>query len=99
MRLKYCAALMLSFLLGIALSQAISGGEAYAAGLSMELDIQQESFRPLVPIAQHFETCFTTDPVTGLQILSLCAKQAQRLPASQPKKSQDKNSRHGYERR
>ncbi len=75
MRLKYCAALMLSFLLGIALSQAISGGEAYAAGLSMEVDIQQEFYRPLVPVAQHFETCFTTDPATGIQVMSLCTKQ------------------------
>ena len=79
--MKYCTALILSLFLGIA---AISGGDACAAGLSMEVDIQQEFYRPLVPVAQHFETCFTTDPATGIQVMSLCTSQLsqQRAPAS-----------------
>ncbi|OFZ80750.1 MAG: hypothetical protein A2583_15375 [Bdellovibrionales bacterium RIFOXYD1_FULL_53_11] len=76
---------ILTALLGIAGLLAISGADAYAnGGLGSGVRIQQEFYKPLVPVTRNFKTCFSTDS-SGAQVMGICTSDspAQETAASQ----------------
>jgi hypothetical protein len=55
-------------------------GTAHARGLSLGLKIQAEVYKPLVPVARGFRSCFQTD-ASGNTVLGICADGPARAPA------------------
>src|SRR4051794_5064692 len=73
-----------ALLAGVTLIGVILGGEAWARGLSVGLRVQQDNYKPLIPVTRNFRTCFHVD-ANGTQVLGICTgSEADRMPASSP---------------
>ena len=68
---------------------------AKASSLSIALTIQQEFYKPLVPVTRNFKTCFKNDPASGIPTLGICTAETPdtsgtskptRLPATETTK-------------